>query len=449
LPPAGDFTRRFSFTGSIFKASLEKEAIMPFISQIIGRTVVDSEGEKLGRVDDVLAIQTKEIPHPVLAALVVTHNKEIIRYPFSEIAVLFAQVIPLSHTKDKLPIYKPNGQEIELIQDILDKQIIDTNGIRVVRVNDLELARVNGDYYVTNVDIGSMGLVRRMGLSKPIEKLISLFSKNPAKNFISWDNVELLTHDQFMRLKVPVEKLHELHPADIAEIISDMSHAESGKLLDSLDIEHLADALEEVEPDFQATLIEGMSDERVADVLEEMSPDEAADLLAELSPERSEDLLDLMQAQEAKEVRMLLSYPEDSAGGMMTTDIATIRPGLTTAKAIEAIRNSGTEAESIFYVYVTDEQNHLMGVFSLSDLILSKPNTPVAEFMHKKIVSANVLEKQDTLAQLVAKYNLLTIPIVDDENRLLGMVTADDALDKIIPTAWKKRLPRFFYYDRS
>jgi CBS domain-containing protein/sporulation protein YlmC with PRC-barrel domain len=449
LPPAGDFTRRFLFTGSKFAAILEKEAIMPFISQIIGRPVVDSEGEKLGRVEEVLATQGPGMLHPVLVALVVSHNKEIIRYPFNEIAVLFAPVIPLSHTKDKLPRYQPTGQEVQLIMDVLDKQIIDTNGIRVVRVNDLELARVNGDYYVANVDIGWLGLVRRMGLSKPVEGFVSLFSKKTAKNYISWDNVELLTHDQFMHLKVPAEKLHELHPADIAEIISDMSHTESGKLLDSLDIEHLADALEEVEPDFQATLIEGMSDEKVADVLEEMSPDEAADLLAELSPERSEDLLGLMQDEEAKDVRMLLSYPEDSAGGMMTTDVATIHPGLTASKAIEVLRNSGTEAESLFYVYVIDEQEHLMGVFSLSDLILAKPNTPITDFMHKKVVTANVLENQDNLAQIVAKYNLLTLPIVDDNNRLLGMVTADDALDKIIPTAWKKRLPRFFYYDRA
>jgi Mg2+ transporter MgtE len=288
-----------------------------------------------------------------------------------------------------------------------------------------------------------------MGLSKPLEKFFNLFSKDPSKNYISWDNVELLTHDQFMRLKVPVEKLRDLHPADIAEIISDMNHAESGQLLENLDIEHLADALEEVEPDFQATLVESMSDEKVADVLEEMSPDEAADLLAELPKERSEDLLELMEDEEAEDVRLLLSYPEDSAGGMMTTDVATVRPGLTASKAIDALRSSGTEAESLFYVYVVDEQEHLLGVFSLSDLVLAKPNTPITDFMHTKIVTANVLEKQNTLAQIVAKYNLLTLPVVDDNNHLLGMVTADDALDKIIPTAWKKRLPRFFYYDRA
>ena len=355
-------------------------------------------------------------------------------------------MIPLSHKKDELPLYTVKGDEIQVIQDVLDKQIIDTNGIRVVRVNDLELARVNNEYFIANVDISQMGIIRRMGLGKFAEKLTHKLENDQRKNFISWDSVELL-HDQFMRLKVPAEKLSDLHPADIAEIISDMSHTDSGKLLETLDIEHLADALEEVEPDFQATLVESMSDEKVADVLEEMSPDEAADLLAELPEERSKDLLQLMEDEEAEDVKMLLSYPEDSAGGMMTTDIATIHAGLTAAKAIDVLRETATEAESMFYVYVTDDENHLEGVFSLSDLILANPKTPVAEFMHKKVVSANVLEKQDTLAQLVAKYNLLTVPVVDDEDHLLGMVTADDALDKIIPTAWKKRLPRFYYYD--
>jgi magnesium transporter len=421
---------------------------MPFVSQIIGRIVVDSEGEKLGRVDEVLAVQKPGLQHPELIALAVSKDKEINYYPFSEIAVLFAQVIPLSHNKEKLPHYVVKGDEIQLIQDVLDKQIIDTNGIRVVRVNDLELARVNNEYFIANVDISALGIIRRMGLGKIADKLALRFERDPRKNFISWDSVEVL-HDEFMRLKVPADKLSELHPADIAEIISDMSHTDSGKLLETLDIEHLADALEEVEPDFQATLVEGMSDEKVADVLEEMSPDEAADLLAELPEERSKDLLELMQDEEADDVRMLLSYPEDSAGGMMTTDIATIRPGLTAAKAIEVLRETADEAESMFYVYVTDDENHLLGVFSLSDLIMAKPGTPVVEFMHKKVVSANVLEKQDNLAQLVAKYNLLTLPIVDNGNHLLGMITADDALDKIIPTAWKKRLPRFYYYDHN
>ncbi len=422
---------------------------MPFISQLIGRAVVDAEGKVLGHLDEVLALQKPDFQHPVLVSLVVSNKKELISYPISDVTVLFSSVIPLSLSASRLKPYQSAGEEIKLIEDVLDKQIIDTNGIRVVRVNDLEITRVNGCYYVSNVDIGSTGILRRIGMEKLAEWIDKAFAKKENKNKISWDFVELLVHDQFMRLKVPGEKLNDLHPADLAEILSDMSHNESRKLLDSMDIEHLADTLEEVEPDFQATLVKEMPDEKVADVLEEMSPDEAADLLAELPAERSEDLLELMEDQEAREVRMLLSYAEDTAGGIMTTDLCAIRPGLTAAQAIEAIRNSEPDAESIFYIYVTDENNSLVGVFSLSDLILAKPNTLVTTFMHQKVVSANVKTKQDILAQMISKYNLLTIPVVDDENHLLGMVTADDALDKIIPTAWKKKLPRFYYYNRA
>lgn len=422
---------------------------MPFISQIIRKVVVDSDGKELGHLVEVLAVQNTGISHPVLVSVVVSKNNQLSYYPISEVAVLFAPVILLTHRMGELDSYTPKGEEIELIDDVLDRQIIDTNGIRVVRVNDLEITKVNGTFYVSNVDISWSGILRRVGLVKLANWAGNINPNSPVKNKISWDYVELLLHDQFMRIKVPGEKVRELHPADLAEILSDMNNAESRRLLDTMDIEHLADALEEVEPEFQATLVEGMPDERVADVLEEMAPDEAADLLAEFPAERSEDLLDLMEDEEAKDVRLLLSYPEDSAGGMMTTDLAAIRPGLTAAQAIEAIRLAAPEAESIYYVYVTDNEDHLMGVFSLSDLILSKPETPVTEFMHHKVVSAHVLTKQDALAQLVAKYNLMSIPIVDDENHLLGMVTADDALDKIIPTAWKKKLPHFFYYNRS
>lgn len=422
---------------------------MPFISQLIGRPVVDSEGKKLGRLVEVLAVQKPKLQHPVLVSLAVTNNKKTFYYPFSEVTVLFASVVPLAHPKNDLKNYTPTGDEIELIDDVLGKQIIDTNGIRVVRVNDLEITKVNGDFYVSNVDIGFSGTLRRIRLTLLANWFNKIFARRALTNKISWDFVELLVHDPFMRLKVPGEKIRDLHPADLADLLSDMNHNESRKLLDSMDIEHLADALEEVEPDFQATLVQEMPDEKVADVLEEMSPDEAADLLAELPAERSEDLLELMEDQEARDVRLLLSYPEDTAGGIMTTDLAAIRPGLTAAQAIEAIRAAKPDAESIFYIYVTDTEDHLLGVFSLSDLILAKPNTLVSSFMHQKVVAANVLTKQDILAQMISKYNLLTIPVVDGENHLLGMVTADDALDKIIPTAWKKKLPRFYYYNRA
>jgi len=247
-----------------------------------------------------------------------------------------------------------------------------------------------------------------------------------------------------MRLKVASDKITDLHPADLAEIISDLSRSESSKFLESLDIKTVADALEEVEPEYQASLVEGMTDEKVADVLEEMSPDAAADLLAELPEERSEDLLNLMQHEDARDVRELLTYAVDSAGGLMTTEYVAVRPDLTAAQVMEVLRETANEAETIFYVYVTEADERLVGVFSLQNLVLAKPDRRVNDFMHHRIVTVMLEDTQDEVAQVVAKYNLLAVPVVDEQHRMHGIVTADDALDKIIPTAWKKRIPKLY-----
>jgi Mg2+ transporter MgtE len=248
-----------------------------------------------------------------------------------------------------------------------------------------------------------------------------------------------------MRLRVPGDKIADLHPADLAEILSDLSKAESGRLVESLDVKTLADALEEVEPDFQASLLEAMADEKVADVLEEMAPDEAADLLAELPEDRSQELLKLMEDEDAAEVRRLLTYPDDTAGGLMNTEFVTVPPHLTAEQTICMLRETANEAETIFYVYVTDSEGRLLGVFSLRELVLARPETPASELMERRVVTVNLLDRQDDVAQIVAKYNLLAVPVVDERGRMHGIVTADDALDKIIPTAWKKRLPRLHY----
>jgi magnesium transporter len=248
-----------------------------------------------------------------------------------------------------------------------------------------------------------------------------------------------------MRLRVPGDKIADLHPADLAEILSDLSKAESGRLVESLDVKTLADALEEVEPDFQASLVESMADEKVADVLEEMAPDEAADLLAELPEDRSQELLKLMEDEDAAEVRRLLTYPDDTAGGLMNTEFVAVPAHFTAEQTICTLRETANEAETIFYVYVTDSAGCLLGVFSLRELVLARPETPVLELIERRVVTVNLLDRQDDVAQIVAKYNLLAVPVVDERGRMHGIVTADDALDKIIPTAWKKRLPRLYY----
>ena len=418
---------------------------MPYLSDLMGKPVTDVEGEPIGQVTDLIASLHGAMPHPEIVALALKRPRATILVPFSDIAVLIAPAIPLTRQLRDVVPYALGEQDLHLVRDVLDKQIIDTNGIRVVRVNDLELVRVNGHFYVANVDIGSLGLLRRLGLLKPAQWLAARLGRELRSSSISWDDVELLPGDQPMRLRVPSDKITELHPADLAEIIGDLSRTESNRLLESLDAKTVADTLEEVEPDFQASLVESMPDEKVADVLEEMAPDEAADLLAELPQDRSRELLSLMVHEEAEGIRRLLAHPEDTAGRIMTTEYVAVGPDLTAEQAIAALRGMAEEAETIFYVYVTDADGCLLGVFSLRDLVYARPETPVTDFMHRRVVSVRLRDSQEQVAQVVAKYNLLAVPVVDDEGCLQGIVTADDALDKIIPTAWKKRLPRLYH----
>jgi magnesium transporter len=413
---------------------------MAYLSEIIGRSVTDLDGKSVGKLKDVIVRPWAEFPHPLIEGVAVEIKGETHYMPFAAVAALLSPVIPLKYRSDETPVFDLKQDDVLLSRDVLDKQIIDTDGARVVRVNDVELVRVNGTIYVSNVDVSWIGIVRRLGLGG----LAHFLAGHLKQKGIAWDDVELMRRDQSMQLRVPAEKLHELHPADLAEIVSDLNRLESGQLLDSLDVKHLADTLEEVEPEFQAELVEHMTDEKVADVLEEMEPDEAADLLGDLPKARKEGLLALMEKDEADDVRKLMAYPEDSAGGIMTTEYASIRPNLTAHQALESLRGMAEEVETMFYVYVTDEEDHLLGAFSLNNLIFASPGKMVADFMTEHLISVNLTDDQETVAQTVAKYDLLAVPVVDDENHLHGIVTADDALDKIIPTAWKKRLPRFY-----
>jgi magnesium transporter len=417
---------------------------MLYASEFIGRPVADVDGKRIGKLKDLLACRQGGVPHPQLVAIEVKQQGGSVFIPIEDVAALITLAIPLKKKFSEINPYLPQPDDMHLVRDVLDKQIIDTDGVRVVRVNDLELTRVNGSIYVANVDISGVGLIRRLGLGGLADRLSAHPRSSDLPSIISWDNIELLAGDQPMRLKVPTSKMAELHPADLAEILSDLSRQEGSKILETLDIETLADTLEEVEPDFQASLIERMSDDRVADLLEEMAPDEAADLLAELPQDRKHELLKLMEDDDAEDVRKLLTYPEDTAGGIMNTEYFIIPSYFNAAQVLERLRETAPEAETIYYIYVADHDEHLLGVFSLRQLVLAKPEALVTDFMEKRVVTVDLMDSQEDCAQVVSKYNLLAVPVVDEQNHIHGIVTADDALDKIIPTAWKKRLPRFY-----
>jgi magnesium transporter len=417
---------------------------MIYVSDVIGKPVMDPNGERVARVGDLIVAPQAAATHPPVAAILVrTATKETATIPVSAVKVLVGPAVILARPLAAIDAFDAGGA-LWLGRDVLDKEIIDIDDARVVRVNDLELVRVNGSFYVANAIIGGLAFLRRIGLAHLGERVARAFGRTATVGAISWEHVELLPGAEKVRLRTFGGKATDLAAADVADIISELNRSDSREVVDSMNIEQLADTLEEVEPDFQASLVESMTDEKVADVLEEMAPDEAADLLAELPDQRSEDLLNLMHEEEAADVRKLLAYAENSAGGLMTTDVVTIRPDLTAGQTIDHLRRTAQEAETIYYIYVTDDSGHLLGVVSLQSVVLAQPNTPIADIMHDRVVSVTVDSGQDELAQLVAKYNLLAVPVVDDQNRLQGIVTADDAIDQIIPATWKKRLPRLY-----
>jgi len=414
---------------------------MFFASRLQNTKVFDLSGRQVGTLQDLLVSLQHEYP-PVTALVVKTpRRKQPKKVPWSQVLSFEESEIFLSGYLERIEEHTQTEQEMWLLKEILDKQIVDTEGRKLIRVQDVQLARVNGNIRVMAVDISTHAILRRLGLAFLSERL----SSRKAPHFIDWSNVNLVPGKvSQINLKVSLEKLGLLHPADIADIMHELSPEQRRAVLQSLDHEVAADTIEEMAPSEQATALAAMESERASDILEEMAPDNAADLLADLPQEKARELLDLMEKEEAHEIRRLLAYPETSAGGIMTTEYMAIPATATAREAIELIRKEEPEAETIYYLYVVDEEGHLMGVFSLRDLIVAPPEAKVTSFMITNVIKVDAMTPQEEVARLIAKYNLLAIPVVDQGNHLLGIVTVDDAIDVVIPTAWKKRFPRIY-----
>jgi magnesium transporter len=419
---------------------------MLYLSQVVGRPVLDRGGEPIGKVADlIVAIGDR---YPPVTGLVVVTNRRRIFLPWGDVASFDATGARLSSTRIDIGKFEQRPNELLLHADLQDKQIVDIDGRRVVRVNDLRLDEIGGKLHLVAVDVGAAGLLRRLGIEGAWRTIARNIHLPVPEHYIDWEDVDPVEASiASIRLRVPHQGLRELHPADLATIIDQLTPRDRAGVLASLDDEAVADAIEEMEPETQVEVLEDLEPERAADILEEMSPDDAADLIADLSEETKAEILPLMERDEADEVRELLGYPEDSAGGIMTTEYVAIPAHLTAAETIDRLRKLEPDAETIYYVYVIEDDERLVGVLSLRDLIVARPDSVVRDFMYDEPVAVGLLSRQDEVAQVVARYNLLAVPVVDDEGRLQGIVTVDDAIDTVIPTAWKRRLPRM--YSRS
>jgi CBS domain-containing protein len=405
---------------------------MLYLSQAIGRPVLDANGEPLGKVDDLIVALGDR--YPPVTGLVVATDKRRIFLPWSQVARFDSSGARLSTDKIDITKFQQRPDEIQLRLDLLDKQIVDIDGRKVVRVNDLGLDDVDGKLHLVVVDVGAAGLLRRLGIEGAYRILARNLRLPTPERYIDWEDVDPVeTSIASIRLRVPHAGLTELHPADLATIIDQLAPRDRAGVLASLDDEAVADAIEEMEPETQVEVLEGLAPERAADILEEMSPDDAADLVADLADATREQLLALMERDEAEELGGLLAYPEDTAGGMMTTEFVAVPADLTAGATIDRLRELEPDAETIYYVYVVDADGRLVGVLSLRDLIVAQPPTPIGEVMIDEPVAVGVLTDRDDVAGLVARYNLLAVPVVDVDNRLVGIVTVDDAIDTILP----------------
>jgi CBS domain-containing protein len=414
---------------------------MLYLSQAIGRPVLDANGEPLGKVDDLIVAVGDRYP-PVTGLVVATDRRRIF-LPWSQVARFDASGARLSTDRIDISRFQGRSDEIQLRADLLDKQIVDIDGRKVVRVNDLRLDDVDGRLHLVAVDVGAAGLLRRLGIEGAYRILARNLRLPTPERYIDWEDVDPVeTSIASIRLRVPHAGLTELHPADLATIIDQLAPRDRAGVLAALDDEAVADAIEEMEPDTQVEVLEGLAPERAADILEEMSPDDAADLVADLSDETRTELMALMERDEAEELGGLLAYPEDTAGGMMTTEFVAVPAELTASQTIDRLRELEPDAETIYYVYVVDPDGRLVGVLSLRDLIVAPPTTPIGEVMIDEPVAVDVTADRDDVASMVARYNLLAVPVVDDAGRLVGIVTVDDAIDTILPASWRRRVPR-------
>ena len=401
------------------------------LTALLGTPVTDASGQLRGRLKDV-AVATGADAGKV-AGLVLKSRAGLVLVPSQDVIETPAGTLELRSTDAIVPL-KDEGSFLFLQQDLVDRQIIDINGRKVVRVNDVDLEWMQqGDVRilrVVEVEVGLRGAFRRVfkGIL-PRASLESLSRKFKYRG-IPWHFVDVIEVDPARRVKLRIahERLADMHPSDLADILEDLAPAERDAVFTSLDEEVAAEALEEVDPKLQKSLLEKLDEERIADIVEEMDPAAAADLLAELPEEQSDAILEEMEPEERQEVAELLEFDEKSAAGAMTTDFVSVGPNATVAQAVQALRTFDGDPETVIEIYLLDEKGVLKGAVPLARLVMAQPEARLSVLAEPRFLSCPSGMHQNELAEMFDKYNLHALPVVDPQNRMVGVVHADHVI---------------------
>ena len=419
---------------------------MPYLSHILGQRVVDSVDATVGHIVD-LAITIEEPfggEFPPVTLLVIRAGSTNLRLRSESIADWSAierdNAVLLDSPRARLTVGAEKAGEVYLRRDILDKQILDISQARLVRVNDVFLTEDGPVLRAAGVDVSLRGLLRRIRLETPVSKAAKKFRLSLPRQNIPWNQVEVMRGESGGRIisKVPTDKLSKLHPTDLANIVTQMTPHERAELLEQLDDETVAQTLEETDDELAADIIEEMDIERAADIIEEMDPDEAADVLGEMDDQSAAAaILDKFEdAEDAADIKHLLSYEEDTAGALMNSDVITLAQNMTCAQGIARLREEEATPHTAFNLYLEDAAHRIVGVVSLPEAVLAAPDTPLMDLKEDELITVPPDADAAQCARLIAKYDLLSLPVLDPNGAMLGLITVDDILDEVVPEEW-------------
>jgi magnesium transporter len=407
---------------------------MLFFSQLQENKVVDASGRTAGKLHDIAVQLTGSFPQS--QSLIISRfrrgRRETVCVPWEWVASINLQEVLINHPLEEIWQSRCEPGGLLLGRNLLDRQIVDLHGNKVVRANDLRLGEFDSKLRLMGVDVSPRALLRRLGLEKTAGGLLHLIGKDLADSTIPWNYVTPLEVEELdLRLTLTRSQLIDMHPTDIADILEQLDPEHRERVLDVLGSFAAAESLSEVERAKQADVIGDLSETKASNLLEIMPPDEAADILALLPRDKAERLLNIMGMKGAEIIRELLGYPEDTAGGRMTPEFLAVSSSFTAEECMNFLRREAPDAETLYYLYVMDNEGRLKGVLSLRDLLRSRADQKVEDFMHRDVISVSIYDDQELVADIMSRYNFLALPVVDEENFIKGIITVDDMIDVI------------------
>ena len=406
-------------------------------TSILDKKVYDEFGDVLGTLRDIYV--TTEEGYPRVIGYKLKKDGSTFHYEF--------RYIEFSNKEGKFKIKTKGSKEILpmrysylLSENLLDKKIVDINGKQVVRVNDLRIARIAGEYRVVGVETGPLARYRRLKVAGIMKLFYKIIGRNLEDTILRWEDVESLEMvNNNLKLSVPYKKLSTLHPADLADILENLDTNSRKQVLESLDEDLAADTLEEIDSEYKGAIIKELSDTKTVEVLENMPNDEIADLLDDLDEEEREKILVNLEKEDADEVKELLQYEDETVGSIMSKEFISVNLDITVGDAVEILKESKPDEEVIYYIYITDEKERIQGVIPLRDLIINDTDTKLREIMDETVSRVKHDDEISEAIEVAAKYDLNSVPVIDEDEKLIGIVIIHDLVDEFLYPLWKKK----------